>query len=284
MHQKLTPAAVFIDFENIYFHLREKGVADPTDLIVDLIKALRKLLSSSFSEQAISLDAFADFERLTGEPQGDLYLLGVEAHNVLGTNHKNAADMKMCIGAMEMLYTRPNIETFVFLAGDRDYIPVIQHLKKHGKTVRVAGYPGSVSGDLLTSLGEEFFIDASRLVPVIAPAVKPQEPARTGVRPLAPGHQPGLETLSADARRALRIIIENYGRKPEIWLKPCLFKLRDTMSDLVESERKQIIAELESAKAISIDYKDGQTPAGEPIRYAVIMMNWNHDEVRAANA
>ena len=77
---------------------------------------------------------------------GDLYLLGVEAHNVLGTEHKNAADMRLCIDAMEILYTRQNIQSFILVAGDRDYIPVIQHLKKNGRTVRVAGFAAASPG------------------------------------------------------------------------------------------------------------------------------------------
>jgi hypothetical protein len=115
-------AAVLIDFENVYFSLLNRGQRTPIESILQLIKSLRKQLLSRHGEQAISMDAYADFERLPSGAQGELYLLGVDAHNVLGTGHKNAADMKLCIDAMVMLYTNPGISTFVFVAGDRDYI------------------------------------------------------------------------------------------------------------------------------------------------------------------
>jgi hypothetical protein len=89
--------------------------------------------------------------------------MGVETVYVLGTEHKNAADMKLCIDAMEVLYTRPEIETFVLFAGDRDYIPLIQHLKQQAKSVIAVGFEGAFSGDLMTNVGRKNFIDGNGL-------------------------------------------------------------------------------------------------------------------------
>lgn len=288
-----TLAAVFIDFENIYYHLKQKHGGDPTDTVLDLIKALRKHLAVTFDETAISIDAYADFERITGEPQGELYLLGVETHNVLGTQHKNAADMKLCIEAMAVLYTRQNIQSFVFVAGDRDYIPVIQHLKKQGKTVRVVGFAGSVSGDLLTTLGEEYFVDAGKLVvnapaPLAAAPVAVQQ-VRPGLQvarpaPSAPAQGGGTRTdLSSDGVRALEIMLQHYRHKPEIWMRPFLFKLEGEIPGLDQSQRKALVDELAQAGAIRIEQRDGHSPTGEEIKYSVILLEWNHPAVQRAN-
>jgi len=51
----------------------------------------------------------------------------------------------------------------VIFAGDRDYIPLIQHLKKQAKTVISVGFEGSFSGDLLLNVGRQNFIDANGL-------------------------------------------------------------------------------------------------------------------------
>nr|GFC79141.1 hypothetical protein [Tanacetum cinerariifolium] len=91
--------------------------------------------------------------------------MGVDTRNVLGTDHKNAADMQLCIDALEVLYTRPDIGTFVLVAGDRDYIPVLQHLRRQARQVKVVGFRESVSGDLLLMLGEEHYINARQLLP-----------------------------------------------------------------------------------------------------------------------
>ena len=73
--------------------------------------------------------------------------------------------MQLCIDALEVLYTRPAIGTFVLVGGDRDYIPVIQHLRRQARQVKVVGFRESVSGDLLQMLGQEHFIDARDLLP-----------------------------------------------------------------------------------------------------------------------
>jgi hypothetical protein len=50
------------------------------------------------------------------------------------------------------------------VAGDRDYIPVIQHLRRSAKRVLGVGFRESVSGDLLLNLGDKKFIDARDLL------------------------------------------------------------------------------------------------------------------------
>ena len=158
-------AAVFIDFENVYYFLKNH-FHDPPDLndyVLDIVRTLRERLSARGLDCLISY-AYADFERLATAPQGALYLMGVSTRNVLGTAHKNAADMQLCIDALEVMYTRPEIGTFVLVAGDRDYIPVLQHLRRQARQVLVAGFSESVSGDLLQNIGADHFLDARELL------------------------------------------------------------------------------------------------------------------------
>ena len=124
-------AAVFIDFENVYYFLKNH-FADPPDLndyVLELVRRLRDTLLERGLD-CLVINAYADFERLPSAPQGGLYLAGVLTRNVLGTDHKNAADMQLCIDALEVHYTRPEISTFVLVAGDRDYIPLLRHLRR----------------------------------------------------------------------------------------------------------------------------------------------------------
>jgi hypothetical protein len=159
-------AAIFIDYENVYYHLRSTyaDVPELNDFVIELLMNLQMHLEETSGLRSIIAKAYADYERIKSTPQGSLYLMGVETVYVLGTDHKNAADMKLSIDAMEVLYTRPEIETFVLFAGDRDYIPVIQHLKKQAKSVIAVGFAGSFSGDLMTNVGKDNFIDAKELL------------------------------------------------------------------------------------------------------------------------
>lgn len=159
-------AAIFLDFENIYYFFKNDFFDPPglNDHILELLRNLRAQLAEKYNLDCIVMNAYADFERLETAPQGALYLLGVDTKNVMGTDHKNAADMRLCIDVLEVLYTRQEIGTFVLVAGDRDYIPVIQHLRRQARHVLGVGFRESVSGDLLLNLGEEQFLDARSLL------------------------------------------------------------------------------------------------------------------------
>ena len=73
-------AAILIDFENIYYYLRQTtyDTQDVSDVIAGLVQRLRRYLMEKYNEEAISLDAYADFERISESAQGALYLIGVK--------------------------------------------------------------------------------------------------------------------------------------------------------------------------------------------------------------
>lgn len=279
-------AAIFIDFENIYYFLKNDAgtVANAEDSSVDLLRKLKQFVQDTYDEHAISLDAYADFERIEDNAQSALYLLGIETHNVLGTDHKNAADMKLCIDALDVLYTREEIRTFVVVAGDRDYIPLIRHLKKHGRVVRVAGFRQAVSGDLLANVGDEFFIDVGTFVRQAAPkpAAVPHMPAASAASGPAAAAAAGFaaEPRSVEGleREALMLLFKYFSGKREVWVTPFLHKLRTDMPQLQEHERKQIISALHDSGIVRVEKR-----TGEPHDYSVMVVNWNHPDVRASN-
>ena len=297
MNNNFTYAAVFIDFENVYYHLRPQLVDSERtqDIALELFRSLREFLSTEKKEQSIIQHAYADFEQLEVNAQGQLYLIGVDTHNVLGTEHKNAADMRLCIDVLETLYTRPEIQTFVFVAGDRDYIPVIQHLKKHAKTVRAVAFEGNVSGDLRMNVGAGF-INAQALLSKLS--VSELEVGRERVDEIRREEYevvkearkaPPVPITTAKFEReipltdrdhliALEILLQNYGDKAEVWFSPFLNKLRMSLQHLAEYERKALITSLADYGAVKVEKR-----RGEPHDYSVLIINWNHPDVQALN-
>jgi uncharacterized LabA/DUF88 family protein len=286
-------AALFVDYENIYYFVKN-GVTDDRDagdIAVSTIRKLQTMLLHERQMQCIVQHAYADFERIGGGAQGAFYLMGLETHNVLGSDHKNAADMRLCIDAMDTLYTRPEINAFVFVAGDRDYIPVVQHLKKHAKTVLVVSFKGNASGDLLQVADEKNFIDAASILPdgvelaeqrketedrLMSPSLRPSVTlpplrARPPVTSFAPE-----ESLSEDERDALRLMLTYFADKSEIWMTPYLHRQRAQMPHLAEYERRDLINGLREKGAITIEKR-----TGDDVEYSVMIVNWNHPEVRA---
>lgn len=283
--------ALFVDFENLYYFLKPRlaNSHDPGDAVLRMVRMLRNKLQQEYGEQCIIQHAYADFEKLDDSSQSDLYLIGVETHHILGTEHKNAADMRLCIDAMETLYTRREIQSFVFMAGDRDYIPVIQHLRKHAKTIRAAAFKENMSGDLLINVGEQNFIDCQSLLPSdykLQAIVKPARPVATipAPTPAAPVVVPKLprfaseRTLEAEEREAVRVMLNHFGNKPEVWLTPYLRRLREDMPLLEEYQRKALITSIADKGAIVVEKRPGN-----PQDYSVILINWQHPDVRELN-
>ncbi|MGI4734469.1 MAG: NYN domain-containing protein [Janthinobacterium lividum] len=345
-------AAVFIDFENVYYFLKNHYLdpQDPHDYALDLVRALRDALKRELGLDSLVLNAYADFDKIPTGPQGPLYLMGVSTRNVLGTDHKNAADMQLCIDALEVLYTRPAIGTFVLVAGDRDYIPVLQHLRRQARQVKVVGFRESVSGDLLQMLGQEHFIDARALLPAerlqaledhraarlrlgqdlrrlreqglvgvqsaaarqaardaaahsgAAPAAHEEaspaaataaphasEPARPGLLeqllPEPPAtFAPVRRITRNDERRCLEFLLEqvqkfgNQQDTSEIWASPFLRRLTDVLPELPDWERRQLLSQLRDAGAVRLEKREG-----EPHPFSVILVNYQHPDVRELN-
>jgi uncharacterized LabA/DUF88 family protein len=291
-------AALFIDFENVFHYVRKRTVDSERtqDIVLELIQELRKKLSSEFVLSCIVQYAYADFEQIEVNAQGQLFLLGVETRNVVGTEHKNAADMRLCIDVMETMYMRQEIDTFVLVAGDRDYIPVLQHLRKQAKTVQVVAFKENISGDLLTLVGDGY-IDAFQCLGKIAQSelevgqqrisemMKDRaEASNVQAEQIAEARSTGkianvhfekpTRLTDKDAMVALEVMLHNFGDKPEVWFTPYLNKLRNALQHLAEYERKALITNLEMAGAIKVEKR-----RGEPHDYSVIMMNWNHPDV-----
>ena len=71
-----------------------------------------------------------------------------------GAQQKNAADILMAVDAMEVLITHPDVGTFMLVAGDGDYSPLVQRLREFGKRVVGVGTKASASARLVSVCSE----------------------------------------------------------------------------------------------------------------------------------
>lgn len=137
-------AAVFIDYENVLLHFRERYHNPPRlhHICYELVRALMTHLKTTQQVNVSRAWAFADFERM---PPGGLHLLArnsVESVYVRGgSEHKNAADLRLCVEAMATCHTAPAVATYVLLSGDGDYMPLVLYLRRQGRRVVLVSFP-----------------------------------------------------------------------------------------------------------------------------------------------
>ncbi len=163
-------SVIFMDFENIYWSMKRQynHVPEPGRLIEGL-----RDWASRFGYVCM-MQAYADFDN--EEFHGllsELQRRSVEPRHVFSKNYedgtrKNAADIEMSLDALELMYNRPDVSTFVLVCGDRDMIQVIRKLKGRGKQVYVTAVEKAMSKDLIAFANG--FTTVEQLLGVTAPA------------------------------------------------------------------------------------------------------------------
>jgi uncharacterized protein (TIGR00288 family) len=140
-------AALLIDFDNVTMGIRS-----------DLQHQLKELLNSEIIKGKVAVQrAYADWRRY---PQ---YIVPLSESSIdlifapaFGSNKKNATDIRLAIDALELVFTRPEINTFILLSGDSDFSSLVLKLKEYGKWVIGVGIRESAS-DLLVQNCDEYY-------------------------------------------------------------------------------------------------------------------------------
>jgi uncharacterized LabA/DUF88 family protein len=104
-------AALLIDFDNVTMGIRS-----------DLQTELKNLLSSDIIKGKVQLRrAYADWRRypqyVAPLAESSIDMIMAPAY---GSSKKNATDIRLAIDALELVFTRPEIGTFILLSGESD--------------------------------------------------------------------------------------------------------------------------------------------------------------------
>src|SRR6476469_6636117 len=140
-------AALLIDFDNVTMGIRS-----------DLGKELRTLLGSDIIKGKVAVQrAYADWRRypqyIVPLAESSIDMIMAPAY---GSSKKNATDIRLSVDAMELVFTRPEIGTYILLSGDSDFASLVTKLKEYGKYVIGVGIRES-SSDLLVMNCDEYY-------------------------------------------------------------------------------------------------------------------------------
>src|SRR3954464_6257003 len=157
--------AIFIDFENLA--LGFQGRRDR----FDIHRVLERLVGKG---KVVAKKAYADWGRFTTFTtqlhESAIELIEIPRRSQTG---KNSADIRLCVDAMDLAYSKEHIDTFVVLSGDSDFSPLVSKLKELGKHVIGLGMQQSTS-DLLRDNCDEFIYYEDLNRPGVAPELAPE--------------------------------------------------------------------------------------------------------------
>src|SRR3989442_2080259 len=139
--------AVFIDFENLAV-----GFQGRRDRF-DIVRVLERLVEKG---KIVCKKAYADWNRFASYT-ASLHEAAIELIEIprRAQSGKNSADIRLCVDAMDLAYSKEHINTFAVVSGDSDFSPLVSKLKEMGKHVIGLGMQGSTS-DLLRDNCDEF--------------------------------------------------------------------------------------------------------------------------------
>jgi len=308
-------AALLIDLENLYLALRDE-FEDADELTVLVLQNLRDHLDQERQVSPIVGRAYAPFDfSHTKELINDLALLGITPVHVLAKAQKNSADLMLAIDAMELLFTRDDIEMFVIVGGDRDYIPVVGRIRTHGRRVLVVSPKHAMSGDLLTIISTGSYLDAVELLPKERRTPKKwqrlvdegegdkqaPEPKKSpsgsqevvtaaakGSKKAIPGSLAEFEAaiedkIELDELKKLVTLILDFQKShhvTEVWLGPFFRILNDAFPLKSNADRKALVNRLQELGVVDIQQR---SRADEEGTYAVLAVIWQHPLVLELN-
>ncbi len=188
--------ALFIDWENIKSSLQSRGRERPN------LSALRDI-AESFGRMVVAR-AYADWqEGWHADDPPALYAAGIDPVYVPtrkfapvegspeGVRRKNSVDIKLTADCLEVCHQFPNINTFVLVSGDGDFVHLVNILRPYGKHVVAIGVSWSTNARLSQLVDEFLYYDRE---------VAPEQPAPAG--PPVPAAQ------AAELERAFRVVTD----------------------------------------------------------------------------
>jgi uncharacterized LabA/DUF88 family protein len=165
--------ALFLDYENLAIGTREALGGRPFDLkpIADALAERGRVVSRrAYADWSM----FDDDRRMLTRNHVEL----IEIPQRLGASRKNAADIKLCVDAIEAAFERDYVTTFVIGTGDSDFTPLVHKLRELNKRVIGVGVRASTSALLPPACDEFLFYE--NLEGVESAATAEERPAAAG--------------------------------------------------------------------------------------------------------
>ena len=146
--------ALLLDWENIRFGLQQRNLVPNISAIREEAESLGRVVVSR---------AYADFQNyaLSNDPRR-LYAAGIEPVYVPGRVYqssedglppvrKNSVDVKLTADCVDFCHLYPNIEVYMLVSGDGDFIHLVKTLRPYGKFVAIVALSWTASPRLTES-------------------------------------------------------------------------------------------------------------------------------------
>ena len=230
--------ALFMDFENLALGFQGKRER------FDVQRVLKRMVEKG---KIVAKKAYADWNRFSSYTES-LHEAAIELVEIprRAQTGKNSADIRLCVDAMDLAYSKEHIDTFVVVSGDSDFSPLVSKLKELGKHVIGLGMTVSTSELLRDNCDEFIYYEDLETPTAELPNLDPQIPeAKRKAFALL------IDSLHALRRENKEVLWSSMIKDTMKRIKPSFNETYHgyrTFSALLEDAKKHALIDLETDK------------------------------------
>ncbi len=254
--------AIFIDWENIYIStVTEYGAKPNVSAILEKSREYGRIVSAT---------AYADWtDGDFRDAPPTLYSNGISPRYISaryfpgGRSQKrrtNSIDVMLAVECSDFLHYHPQVDTYVLVTGDGDFIPLVSLLRSRGKNVVVIGVSEATSYHLIES-ADHFISYASLLEEERAarardraPKKKTADPYKELVRAVEALKKGGKARVLGQVKQQMIVQLGSFDERNEGFKK---FK-----DFVVEAERRGLVNTVDQDLELQVYLPDEEVPAG----------------------
>ena len=252
--------AVFIDWENIYIStVTEYGAKPNVSAILEKAREYGRIVSAT---------AYADWtDGDFRDAPPTLYSNGISPRYISaryfpgGRSQKrrtNSIDVMLAVECADFLHYHPQVDTYVLVTGDGDFIPLVSLLRSRGKKVVVIGVSEATSYHLIES-ADHFISYASLLEEERAarardkaPKKKTTDPYKELVRAVEALRKGGKARVLGQVKQQMIVQLGSFDERNEGFKK---FK-----DFVVEAERRGLVNTVDQDLELQVYLPDETVP------------------------
>ncbi|MDP9477924.1 MAG: NYN domain-containing protein [Actinomycetota bacterium] len=253
--------AIFIDWENIYISTVTEYKSKPNvSAILEKAREYGRIVSAT---------AYADWtDGDFRQAPPTLYSNGIAPRYISaryfpgGKSQKrrtNSIDVMLAVECSDFLHKHPQVDTYVLVTGDGDFIPLVSLLRSQGKNVVVIGVSEATSYHLIES-ADHFVSYASLLeedraarTPNKQPKEKAVDPYRELVRAVETLKNGGKTRVLGQVKQQMIVQLGSFDERNAGFKK---FK-----DFVVEAERRGLVNTVDQDLELQVYLPDEQVPA-----------------------
>jgi uncharacterized LabA/DUF88 family protein len=252
--------AIFMDWENIYISTVTEYNSKPNvSAILEKAREYGRIVSAS---------AYADWtEGDFRQAPPTLYSNGISPRYIsaryfpggkASKRRTNSIDVMLAVECSDFLHNHPQVDTYVLVTGDGDFIPLVSLLRSQGKTVVVIGVSEATSYHLIES-ADHFISYASLLEEERAarsherePKKKTADPYQELVRAVEALKKGGKRRVLGQVKQQMIVQLGSFDERNEGFKK---FK-----DFVVEAERRNLVNTVDQDLELQVYLPDEKVP------------------------